>query len=419
VGVQAKGVNHNLSEHQDVHVDADEPPSINSITSVDSEIFQDHQPHFENSSEEESDEHQSQLEHGSEEESENHFLSKREGKKQTQAYSTLFRMPEDFPSQQNRTKEFLNGHTFTFQNSVNGIEYYRCDFSVSQKCPGRVILQRNGELKHGLKAHTCHKNFGRPEAAKFVHNAKEQAKHSGQSTKRILSGAGQLSQEVFPNVPPEHNLKRTCQRSRASTKYPIPNPTDSKFEIPEKFKKTTTNPPTKFLYIDTGKDDPSRILGFTTLKFMTVLFKSQTIYSDGTFSVVPLKSGVYQLYTLHGEVSALNNETKTLPLVFCLLPNKSEDTYTRMLAEIVRVGSELGLTPKASEFMIDFEYAMINAIRTVMTVADIILCYFHFNQSIWRKIGASHLVVEYEESEEVRRGSPEKNQHHQSSCIHP
>jgi len=70
-----------------------------------------------------------------------------------------------------------------------------------------------------------------------------------------------------------------------------------------------------------------RLLLFAAESELSILRSSAYIVCDGTFEMAP--ESAYQLYTLHGCYHG-----EWMPLVFALLPNKSEATYTEMFRAI-------------------------------------------------------------------------------------
>ena len=95
-------------------------------------------------------------------------------------------------------------------------------------------------------------------------------------------------------------------------------------DIPEEF--TTTNKGDSFLIYDSGPTN-GRILIFATQKNLDILVQSKHWYDDGNFKTVPSIFG--QLYTIHGVKSG-----KIMPLVYALLPNKTEETYKKFLVAL-------------------------------------------------------------------------------------
>jgi hypothetical protein len=194
-------------------------------------------------------------------------------------------------------------------------------------------------------------------------------------------------------------MRKNITTWKSKEKDPFPLPKDLSFSVPKKFHQTMTDPSMPFYLIDTGADDPNRIIGFTTQEFLRILVNSTTIHGDGTFSVVPLaKERFYQVYTLHGEIGTQIQ----VPLAFFLLPDKTNETYQRMLKEVKSLCEESGLNLSPSMFMLDFEQAMINSVQNLFPECGVVLCFFHLSQSLWRKIASLHLKVEYQESKLIK-----------------
>ena len=96
---------------------------------------------------------------------------------------------------------------------------------------------------------------------------------------------------------------------------------------------------------------------------------------DGTFETTPLI--FFQLYTIHAKVG-----NSYPPCIYFLLPNKTAETYTRML-EILKM-LHPGLNP--STILLDFELAAINAFKNEFPLSKVSGCFFHLNQSVMRKV---------------------------------
>lgn len=84
----------------------------------------------------------------------------------------------------------------------------------------------------------------------------------------------------------------------------------------------TTAKGDSFLLHDSGEGDSERILIFATERNLSCLAQATTWFADGTFKVTPEQ--FYQLYTVHATVNGV-----VVPMVYGLLPNKSEATYRR------------------------------------------------------------------------------------------
>jgi len=130
-----------------------------------------------------------------------------------------------------------------------------------------------------------------------------------------------------------------------------------------------------FLLHDSGVNDEDRFFMFGTEANVSNLEMSE-IYADGTFSIAP--NLFLQVYTIHCVVHG-----RCLPMVYCLLPRKTAIIYEKMLR--------------------DFELALIKAVRNVWPNVTIYLCFFHFKQSMWRKIQELGLAGSYKSDESVRK----------------
>jgi hypothetical protein len=118
---------------------------------------------------------------------------------------------------------------------------------------------------------------------------------------------------------------------------------------------------------------------------MQLLSASQHWFADGTFRTVPLL--FHQLYTLHGL-----KENTSVPLLFALLPDKSQETYITLLQQIKVL--EPSVNPLT--ITLDFEKSMIGACSEVFPTTTQTGCFFHFMQCIFRSIQRNGLKQLYE-----------------------
>ncbi|CAF4548075.1 unnamed protein product [Rotaria socialis] len=82
---------------------------------------------------------------------------------------------------------------------------------------------------------------------------------------------------------------------------------------------------TVFLRYDSGSGN-DRIIIFSSTEQLQLLENGEELLVDGTFKVSP--SIFYQLYAMH-----VVYRNAVLPVVFALLPNKTEQTYRRLINE--------------------------------------------------------------------------------------
>ena len=145
------------------------------------------------------------------------------------------------------------------------------------------------------------------------------------------------------------------------------------YEIPDSHAKTEDG--RQFLAFDSGKDDEKRILIFATQESLSLLDKSTTLLGDGTFNMAP---GIfYQIFTLH-----IMHKGHYISVLSSLLPDKTQETYSRLFTEIKRLCPNLSPT----SFSSDFELAINNSVKEAFNGVRLYLCNFHFRQSVWRHI---------------------------------
>lgn len=132
-----------------------------------------------------------------------------------------------------------------------------------------------------------------------------------------------------------------------------------------------------FLLANDGEEN--KILVFSTDQNLEILSASDQIFMDGTFAVSPAL--FTQLYTIqvlfYGQM---------LPVLFALLPNKSQATYTRLFQIASRLCHERSMPFHPTIIQTDFEQAVLQACRIVFPQSSLRGCFFHFSQSIWRKV---------------------------------
>ncbi|XP_049886598.1 uncharacterized protein LOC126381107 [Pectinophora gossypiella] len=178
--------------------------------------------------------------------------------------------------------------------------------------------------------------------------------------------------DLIKNLPEFKNIKNKFYRKRNKSlgvdKVWFKNV--SKVSIPPKFQ--------NFLFADYCSKN--RILIFAS-KLARNLFcnTNYTVLCDGTFKFCA--KPFYQLYTLHVDIGSSKTKINIVPVIYALLPNKTEKTYEIMLRLIKSQIPDW--TPKT--FILDYEKAVMQAIKSVFPNTPISGCYFHFSRCLWRK----------------------------------
>ena len=130
----------------------------------------------------------------------------------------------------------------------------------------------------------------------------------------------------------------------------------------------------KFVLADSGFDDKLRIICFGNSSNLKQLAENKDWFGDGTFDVSPLV--FKQMFTLN-----ILKNGKTLPMVFALLPNKTQQTYTRMFKMLIGVGLQDSFGEQLT-FSTDFEMAILNSVIFCFPGVKLYGCYFHYTQAL-------------------------------------
>lgn len=194
----------------------------------------------------------------------------------------------------------------------------------------------------------------------------------------IANAVRSSSDETFAKIGNIDAIKRNIRniRNRESDLPKIPKSIDS-FEIEGKFAKTNRNE--DFLLYDSGPSF-NRIIIFATQNMFNLLCESKKWFGDGCFKVK--KSLFKQLYTIH-----ILSKNISIPLLYCLLPNKEQDTYIRLFTLL----KDLGATEGPDLYVCDYEISVHNALKEVYDGISIQGCYFHYKQAIRKNLKKHNL----------------------------
>jgi hypothetical protein len=128
---------------------------------------------------------------------------------------------------------------------------------------------------------------------------------------------------------------------------------------------------------------------FTTKKLLRSLQKADFWYLDGTFRTAPLP--YKQFLTIQGYLNGF-----VVPMVFVLLPGKLSVLYRRVLQHIKqRIWQITGSQVAPNKIVCDFEKSLHIAIQFEFPRTKIMGCYYHFCQSLWRRVQGVGLAGSY------------------------
>ena len=276
--------------------------------------------------------------------------------------------------------------------NADGSASWRC---CKRDCKGRIKVIAV-DTSTVLSEHNHAPDLESREAKKTVAEIHRRAMTTVERPKQIIQqsflGISLQTASMLPSYTALQRaaLQRVIERWRKKNDLPYTNITSLKdISIPESLQKSTRD--TNFLLWDSGADDDARILMFGTTENLTLLQENDHWFIDVTFKVAPTL--FTQLFTIH---ALINNSA--YPLVYVLLPKKTEHGYERVMQKILELHP--GLNP--ASVMADFEKASLNACATIFPGARLAGCFFHQGQCLWRKVQECHLAEAYHDDENVR-----------------
>ena len=141
-----------------------------------------------------------------------------------------------------------------------------------------------------------------------------------------------------------------------------------------------------FLLVEDEEQD--KIIIFSTIENLHTLAAATDIYIDGTFYTFPQL--FYQIFTIHAM-----KFSRQFPLAYCLLPNKTQETYERTFNLLKQKCAELHIELNPTTIMSDFELAIIQAVQLTFPLTTPKGCYFHFCKCLTGKVQTLGLQVWY------------------------
>jgi hypothetical protein len=293
----------------------------------------------------------------------------------------------------NRGQDKINVHGYIMSKNKNRDDFYywHCEKRDALQCKGRAVTQLV-EGQHNLQRISDHNHAAeasRVNVIRTVNTLKERGRETNEPPAQIIQTiTASISHEIHPYLPSRDALRQTVNRIRSSDLPVEPESLDD-LVIPEDLTKTLDG--SDFLVRDIVLEQ-DRILLFTTIANVRYLEQSPFWIMDGTFKTVP--TVFRQLYSIHGRVGR-NENSQIMPLVYALMSRKSEECYRSLFQELIDFGDENGVLLRPQFILTDFEQAAINAAGREFQGVQNKGCLFHLAQSVYRKVQASGLSVQY------------------------
>lgn len=195
--------------------------------------------------------------------------------------------------------------------------------------------------------------------------------------------SGGLAQDMDEAIPTFASVATTLRRRRSECFPPVPR-TIADVNIQGEWAMTWTDKQHLSLV-----DNNWGIVVFMTAANIRLLGASDTIFIDGTFRTAP--QPYHQLVTIHVFIRGV-----VVPACFCLLSDKTIGQYRQLLSHVsltIRRVCHRAWNPQ--NVVCYFELALITALQTELPRCRIRACYFHFTQSLWRKVSSLGLSTLY------------------------
>ncbi|KAL3094696.1 hypothetical protein niasHT_029963 [Heterodera trifolii] len=252
-------------------------------------------------------------------------------------------------------------------------KFWRCEFhGPSDKCKGRLHTDLHNVVQKVVGVHSCDMNAAHVECQRLVTGLKQRAAVTFSEQKRH---------------------QKVIQRLRRDEDAPLAEPLNlEQLVIPNAFRiyKRTEIDEEQFLLADTGvfqihgQSGPQRIIIFGRASTADWTHEMKDIYADGTFALTPpLFSQIY--------VFLAKRDGWVFPICYCLLTSKCTAIYTRMLQLLLERWPNFA----PQTISLDFELAMVGAVRTVLPACSVRYCFFHLVRNMKKQIRALGLTRVY------------------------
>ncbi|KAM0733653.1 hypothetical protein ACS0PU_013202 [Formica fusca] len=277
----------------------------------------------------------------------------------------------------NSTVYVYAGYTYHIDKRLQNV--YRCSTRRNTGCRGFVSVSENDKVTV-CSLHDHPPNDMMIRTLNLKREMYRLCQESVQPIKKIFDDVCESDCEaaMYLSYP---SIKSTLNRKRSEYKPPIPNSFASLSLELEKYDAC------KDIYKgNVIAEDGSMGLLFSSNELLNGLNESAELFVDGTFSIVPRKPNIVQLYTIH--IRYMNTGIAT---VFVLCESRTKVLYRAIWEKVIKLAPMLQNNVKF--IMVDYEKAAIAILHEFFPGAAIHGCWFHFNQSIlrkWRQLGLTN-----------------------------
>ena len=157
-------------------------------------------------------------------------------------------------------------------------------------------------------------------------DVKQRSINTAKMPRQVLSCQTQLFEDGASAIPSYTSIYQTFRNKRKLELEVMPKNANSLKELARHARISLKNPwGEKFIYFHSGSEGPQIIIVFSTDRNVQLNGDSLYWQVDGTFKVAPTLFN--QLFIIH-----LYVRSTLLPMLFTLLPIKTEDTYIKVFS---------------------------------------------------------------------------------------
>lgn len=283
-----------------------------------------------------------------------------------------------FKSKRGAEKVSSDGFCYTLRRTNLECDIWRCEI---RSCYGAAVT-KNDELIV-TKNHNHPPDEINSSNKKLLSDIKSRALETSETPKQILNHFLPNATEFeIINLPKVKNLVDGITKHRNKNNFKnIDNLNSNDSIVPSIFLKSLNNE--KWLQFEGSSEANEKILIFTTYSNLIHLENSPFWVMDGTFYSCPNEFA--QLYTIQGFVRGC-----FYPLVYCFMEKMTSTSYYTFLNFI-----NIKIKKQPQLIIIDFENASLLTIKNMFKNTRITSCFFHFSQSLWRRIQTFKLASKY------------------------
>ena len=263
-------------------------------------------------------------------------------------------------------------------------------------CKGTMITQFDMSAPRAANDHNHSPDFAAIECAKCIDKMKRKAADTEDKPNQIYSSSlRELPSEAKRLLPCEEVIKRTLRNQKAKIYPPIPERLED-LQLTGEWITTDGIEPKPFMFFDNGPNACNRIIAFGSEESLRLLSSADTWFMDGNFSMCP--RGFSQLYVIRAPIG-----TTAVSTVFACMQNMSRVAYETLLQAVIDRCHQIGMNPEPATIVVDFEQAVIQAIKNVFgSETRTQGCFYHLTQSTWRKIQNLGLAQQYKDNDDFR-----------------